>query len=274
MSPARRFDGKVCLVTGSTGIAAAAARALAAEGARLFVTSKTAEHLAELARELPDAKWHAADLSQEEAVESAVRECVGEFGRLDCVYNVAGISGRRFGDGPAHEMTLEGWEQTIAHNATSQFLVSRAAIRQMLAQEAAANGQKGAILNMSSTLATHPAPLHFATHGYAASKGAIESFSRSAAAYYAPHGIRINVIAPALVATPMSERAQADADVMAYTAARQPLASGALEPGDLVGAALFLLSDEARMITGQVLNVDAGWSISEGRDEWSPTSQR
>lgn len=258
----RRFEGRVCLVTGSTGIAAAAARALADEGAQLFIASRTADHAKSLATEI-SAKWLAADLAQEEAVESVVRECVGEFGRLDCVYNVAGVSGRRFGDGPAHEMTLEGWQQTIANNATSQFLVTRAAIRQMLAQEAAANGQRGAILNMSSTLATYPEPLHFATHGYAASKGAIESFSRSAAAYYAPLGIRINVIAPALVATPMSERAQGDPDVMAYAAARQPLAGGALQPEDLVGAALFLLSDDARMITGQVLNIDAGWSVSE-----------
>ncbi|MEP7157889.1 MAG: SDR family oxidoreductase [Chloroflexota bacterium] len=265
MTTPERFQNKVCLVSGSTGIAAAAARALAKEGARLFITSRTPDHAEGLAVET-GAKWLAADLSQEEAVESVIRECVGEFGRLDCVYNVAGTSGRRFGDGPAHEMTLEGWQQTFANNATSQFLVTRAAIRQMLAQEAAANGQRGTILNMSSTLATYPAPKHFATHGYAASKGAIESFSRSAAAYYAPHGIRINVIAPALVATPMSERAQANVDVMAYAATRQPLAKGALQPEDLVGAALFLLSDDARMITGQVLNVDAGWSVSEGSD--------
>jgi NAD(P)-dependent dehydrogenase (short-subunit alcohol dehydrogenase family) len=270
----RRFDGKVCLVTGSTGIAAAAAHALTAEGAQLFVASRIPEHVAELMRELPGAKGQSADLSQEDSVESVVGECVGQFGRLDCVYNVAGISGRRFGDGPVHEMTLEGWQQTIANNATSQFLVTRAAIRRMLGQEAGATGHRGAILNMSSTLANYPAPRHFATHGYAASKGAIEAFSRAAAAYYVKDGIRINVIAPALVATPMSERAQADAGVMAYAAARQPLAGGALQPEDLVGAALFLLSDDARMITGQVLSVDAGWavsgdvdSVSEGRDE-------
>jgi NAD(P)-dependent dehydrogenase (short-subunit alcohol dehydrogenase family) len=258
-----RFAGKACLVTGSTGIAAAAVRALANEGANVFVVSRNTDHAAALATEI-GARWQAAELTQEEGVESAVAGVVGAFGRLDCVYNVAGISGRRLGDGPAHEMTLDGWNQTIANNATSQFLVCRAAIRQMLAQEPAANGQRGAILNMSSTLSRFPERRFFATHGYAASKGAIESFSRAMAAYYVPHGIRINVIAPGLVATPMSQRAQSDAQIMAYAASRQPLSGGILQPDDLVGAALFLLSDESRMITGQVLDVDGGWSVSHG----------
>jgi NAD(P)-dependent dehydrogenase (short-subunit alcohol dehydrogenase family) len=257
----RRFDGRVCLVTGSTGIAAAAARALAREGGRVFIASRTAEHAESLAREI-GALWQAADLSQEESVGSAVAQAVGAFGRLDCVYNVAGISGRRFGDGPVHEMTLDGWNKTMANNATSQFLVTRAAIRQMLGQEPAANDQRGAILNMSSALAQHPERRFFATHGYAASKGAIESFSRAAAAYYAPQGIRVNVICPGLVATPMSQRAQSDPAIMAYVTARQPLASGALQPEDLVGTALYLLSDDARMVTGQVVTVDGGWSVS------------
>jgi NAD(P)-dependent dehydrogenase (short-subunit alcohol dehydrogenase family) len=258
----KRFEGKSVLVTGSTGIAAAAARALTNEGASVFVVSLTEDHAKALAAEI-GARWQAADLTQEEAVESVVQGVVGTFGRLDGVYNVAGISGRRFGDGPVHEMTLDGWNQTLANNATSQFLVCRAAIRQMLSQEPAANGQRGAILNMSSTLARHPEPTYFATHGYAASKGAIESFSRAMAAYYAPNGIRVNVIAPGLVATPMSQRAQDNPQILDYAKARQPLAQGILEPDDLTGAALFLLSDEARMITAQIVDVDGGWSVSD-----------
>jgi NAD(P)-dependent dehydrogenase (short-subunit alcohol dehydrogenase family) len=258
-----RFDGKSVLVTGSTGIAAAAALALHAEGARVFVVSRTAEHVDGLLRQLgPTCAGRSTDLTQEDEVDGLIAELVGTFGRLDAVYNVAGISGRRLGDGPAHEMTLDGWNQTMANNATSQFLVCRAAIKQMLAQDPAANGSKGAILNMSSTLARHPEPQHFATHGYAASKGAIESFSRAAAAYYAPHGIRINVIAPGLVATPMSQRAQQDPGILAYATARQPLSGGILDPTDLTAAALFLLSDDARVVTGQVLDVDGGWSVS------------
>ena len=97
--------------------------------------------------------------------------------------------------------------------------------------------------------------------------GRVVPFSLGAAAYYAPQGIRINVIAPALVATPMSERAQADPQIMSYVARRQPLSTGILHPADLVGAALFLLSDDARVITGQVLDVDGGWSLTDGYEE-------
>lgn len=257
-----RFDGRVCLVTGSTGIAAAAARALAAEGGRVFVVSKTDDHAIGLALEVGGASA-VADLTQEVAVETAVRACVERFGRLDVVYNVAGISGRRFGDGPLHDMTLDGWRTVIDSNATSIALVCRAAIRQMLAQEPASDGRRGAILNMSSILARHPEPSHFATHAYAASKGAIEALTRSAASYYAKEGIRINAIAPGLVATPMSQRAQTDAEIVQFAKRKQPFAEGGLlTPDDLVGAALFLLSDESRMVTGQVIDVDGGWSLS------------
>ena len=184
-------------------------------------------------------------------------------GRLDAVYSVAGISGRRFGDGPLHQATVDGWEAVLAANATSQFLVARAAIRRMLAQAPDARGSRGSVLLMSSTLATSPAPAHFATHAYAASKGAIDALARSLAAYYAPNGIRVNAIAPALVATPMSRRAQEDPDVLAYLARRQPLAGGPIDADAVTATALHLLSPEAGMITGQVVAVDAGWTVSD-----------
>ena len=255
-----RYDGRVCLVTGSTGIAAAAARALAGEGGSVFIASRTADHAKVLADEI-GGTWAQADLTQEAAVELVVGQCLERFGRLDCVYNVAGISGRRFGDGPLHEMTLEGWRTVIDANATSQMLVCRSAIRQMLTQEPLDNGQRGTILNMSSVLARHPSPEFFATHAYAASKGAIEAFSRSVAAYYARDGIRVNVIAPGLVATPMSQRAQGDERILAAVEGKQPLAGGILAADDLVGTALYLLSDDSRMVTGEVIDVDGGWGI-------------
>lgn len=264
----RRLEGRACLVTGSTGIAAAAAHALATEGGSVFVISRTPENARRLATAIQGdggrAGWRAADLTREDEVETAVAACVAEFGRLDCVYNVAGISGRRFGDGPLHEMSLEGWQTVLGANATSIFLVSRAAVRQMLAQQPDANGGRGVILNMSSVLAHSPSAEYFATHGYAASKGAIESFSRAVAAYYARSGIRMNVIAPALVATPMSERAQRDPLILSYVAAKQPLSGGPLAPEDLVGTALYLLSEDSRMVTGQTIVVDGGWQLAEG----------
>jgi len=276
MTAARaRFAGRNVLVTGSTGMAASAARAIAAEEGSVFVTARDEGRLVALAAEITrsggQCAWRAADLQREADVEEVFDAFDRELGRLDGVYGVAGISGRRFGDGPLHAATLEGWETVMAANATSQFLVIRAAIRRMLDQSADAHGARGAILAMSSTLATHPAPEHFATHAYAASKGAIEALVRAAAAYYAPHGIRINAIAPALVATPMSRRAQEDPRVVAYLAGKQPLAGGPIDADDVSAVALHLLSDEARMVTGQVITVDAGWSVSEpGRSSRSP----
>jgi len=263
-----RFAGRTCLITGSTGMGGSAARAIAAEDGSVFVVSRTPGHAKALAEEITagggKAAWYAADVSIEAEVEAAVAACLEVTGRLDAVYSAAGISGRRFGDGPLDAATLEGWETVMRTNATSQFLVCRAAIRRMLAQEPDAAGARGVILTMSSTLATRPAPRHFATHAYAASKGAIEGLTRAAAAYYAPHGIRLNAIAPGLIATPMSRRAVEDPAILAYLARKQPLAAGPVSADAVTRAALFLLSDEASMITGQVIAVDGGWSVSEG----------
>lgn len=262
-----RFADRVCLVTGSTGIAAAAAAGLAAEGGAVLVVSRDAVHARGLAEKIGasggTAGWHACDLATEAGADGAIAACVARFGRLDACYDVAGISGRRHGDGPLHEMTVAGWEATMAGNATSTALVLRAAIRQLLAQDRHPDGQRGAILTMSSVLASSPSPAHFGTHAYTASKGAIEALSRAAAAHYAGDGIRVNVIAPALVATPMSERAQRDPDILAYLVSKQPLAGGPIDVEALTGTALYLLSDDARMVTGQVIAVDAGWSVTE-----------
>jgi NAD(P)-dependent dehydrogenase (short-subunit alcohol dehydrogenase family) len=263
-----RFAGRSVLVTGSTGMAASAARRIVAEGGSVFLVSRTAEHLGALAAELEPVNpgavgWHAADLRDEADVVAAFAAFDARFGRLDAVYSVAGISGRRLGDGPLHEATLEGWETVIRTNATSQFLVARGAIRRMLDQAPDAPGSRGALLLMSSALAMHPAPEFFATHAYAASKGAIEALTRAAAATYAPDGIRVNAIAPSLTATPMSRRAQGDPAIRAYLAAKQPLAGGPIDADAVTATALHLLSPDAAMVTGQVVTVDAGWSVSE-----------
>lgn len=262
-----RFAGRVCLVTGSTGMAAHAAGRLAAEGASVFVVSRSEEHLSTLVGEIRAAGGraasHVANVTDEKQVDASVSAAVAEFGRLDALYNVAGISGRKYGDGRLHEMTLEGWQTVMTANATSAFLVSRAVVRQLLSQEPRSTGERGALLLMSSVLADHPAPPHFETHAYAASKGAINALCRSLAASYAPLGIRVNAIAPALVATPMSRRAQADEEIRAYLERKQPLAGGIIDAADVTGTALYLLSDDALRVTGQVIAVDGGWGVIE-----------
>jgi NAD(P)-dependent dehydrogenase (short-subunit alcohol dehydrogenase family) len=125
------------------------------------------------------------------------------------------------------------------------------------------NNQPGVILNMGSVLARHPQRDYFATVGYAASKGAVEAMSVSAAAYYAPSGIRINVIAPGLVRTPMSARAQANSQITEYMSHKQPLTKGMLSADDVANTACFLLRQDSSPVTGQIITVDGGWSVSE-----------
>ncbi len=260
------LSNKVCLITGSTGIGAATARLAAGAGARVFVVSRTEEHCRALCEEIAAggsrAGFCAADLTAGAAVEEAVRRCVAEFGQIDALFNVAGISGRRFGDGPIHECTEQGWDITLDTNVKSMFLMCRAVIRQMLAQPIGVNGLRGTILNMASVLGLSPERRFFATHAYAASKGAIIGMSRSMAAYYAPQKIRVNVIAPSLIRTPMSRRAQENPEILELMKTKQPLVEDLIEAEEVARAALFLLSDEARVITGDVLTVDAGWSVS------------
>ena len=261
-----RLRDRVILVTGSTGIAAAGARRFVAEGARVFVTSRTAEHCARLAAELSqagaDAAFAVAELTDEGQVEEAIDAAVARFGRLDGLFGVAGGSGRQFGDGPLHEVTLDGWKQTLELNLTTQFLVARAALRRMLGQDLTAAGTRGALLLVGSVLARQPVPELFATHAYAAAKGAIEALVTTTAAFYAPHAIRVNALTPGLVATPMSARAAADPVTVAFAARKQPLAGGLLLPDEIARAAVYLLSDESRQVTGQVLAVDGGWSVA------------
>jgi NAD(P)-dependent dehydrogenase (short-subunit alcohol dehydrogenase family) len=256
-----RLQNRVCLITGSTGIGAATARLAASEGASVFVVSRDEESLRALAEEI-GCGYRVAELTRADEVAQAVESCLARHNRIDALFNVAGISGRRFGDGPIHECSDEGWDITIETNLKSMFLVCRAVIRQMLDQPVGENGLRGAILNMSSVLALAPEPKFFATHAYAASKSAIIGLTQAMAAYYAPSRIRVNAIAPALTRTPMSQRAQQNPELLEFINTKQPLTEDLIEADDVARAAAFLLSDDAAAITGEVLSVDAGWRIS------------
>lgn len=261
-----RLAGRTIIVTGSTGIAAAGARRFAAEGARVFVTSRTRGNCSALARELVAAGAEAAsfpaDLADEAQVEAAIAAAVGRYGRIDGLFAVAGGSGRRFGDGPAHTLTRSAWDHTMELNATTQALVAGAVLRRMLGQAPDDAGGRGALVLVGSVLAAHPVPDLFATHAYAAAKGALVALGTTMAAHYAPSGIRVNVVAPALVATPMAARAAEDPATVAFAARKQPLVGGFLAPEDIAAAAAYLLAPEARAVTGQVLEVDGGWAVT------------
>lgn len=254
------LHGRVVIVTSSAGIGAATVRLAAEAGARLLVATNDEQSGWELATETGAELW-IGDLTRAGSADSVVAQCLSKFARIDALFNAAGLSGRRYGDGPADECTDEGWELTLAHNLKVTFLMCRAVIRRMLQQEVAGDRLRGAILNMGSVLESFPEPRHFAHHAYAAAKGGVVALSRSMAAYYAPHKIRVNVIAPGLVRTPASERAEADPELSQFLKKKQPLTEGMFEASEVARAALFLLSEDSRPVTGEVFRVDAGWSV-------------
>lgn len=265
-----RMQGRNALIVGgTTGIGLASARRFLEEGARVVIAGrdevKGQGALAGLTAH-GSVSFVAADATCADEVERLFATALGHLGgRLDVLFHVAGISGRRFGDGPLHECTDAGWATVLNANARGVFHTNRAAVRRMLAQNVDDRGIRGAVLNMGSVLAHSPSPRDFGTIAYAASKGAIRSLTRAAAAAYASHRIRFNLIAPALIDTPMAARAASDPQIREFLATKQPLASGPGTAEDCAEAALSLCEPSARFLTGAELVVDGGWCVSEGQ---------
>ena len=258
-----KLSGKVLVVIGGTsGLGLSAVKAFVREGARVVVVGRSAEKVQTTERELGAAvAGLAADATQPDSAARAIALAVEKFGGFHGLYHVAGGSGRQQGDGPLHEISDEGWQFTLNENLTSLLYSNRAAVRQFLAQ-----GRGGSVLNMSSVLGFSPSPHFFSTHAYATAKAGIIGLTQSAAAHYAKDNIRLNVLAPALVATPMSARARGDAAILDFIRTKQPLDGGRIgEPEDLDAAAVFFMSDDSKFCTGQVLAVDGGWCVSEGQ---------
>ncbi len=253
---------RLVIVGGTSGLGLSAARAFVREGAQVVVVGlpdSNADRAAEILG--PSAYAMVGDAIDPAVSERVVDECVERFGGLDGLYHVAGGSGRRFGDGPLDQVTDDAWEQTLCLNLTTVAWSNRAAVRQFLRQ---ATG--GSIVNLSSVVAFSPSPRHFETHAYATAKAAIIGLSRSLAASYASRDIRVNVIASGLTDTPMAKRAAQDAQIQSFIRTKQPLDGGRIAvPEDVDGAVVFLMSNSARFITGQVLGVDGGWTVAEGQ---------
>jgi NAD(P)-dependent dehydrogenase (short-subunit alcohol dehydrogenase family) len=172
--------------------------------------------------------------------------------RLEALYCAHGISGRRFGDGPVDECTDEGWATVLDANLTTVFRYCRLAIPLLRR----AGG--GAIVTTSSALALVGGDDDFATHAYAASKGALISLTRAMATTYAKDGIRCNVVCPGLIETPMSRRVQDDPRIRARLPELVPLTGDFGRPEDVAAAAVYLAT--APFVTGAVLTVDGGWT--------------
>jgi NAD(P)-dependent dehydrogenase (short-subunit alcohol dehydrogenase family) len=257
------LDGKCLVVIGGTGgIGLSAVKAFVAAGAAVVAVGLEREEVPAAARQLGDsARFVHGDATQPQTATAAIEAAVARLGGFDGLYHVAGGSGRRWGDGPLHEISNEGWKQTMELNLTSVFYSNRAAVRRLLSQN-----QSGAILNLTSVLAFSPSEHHFATHTYSSAKSGIIGLTKSCAAFYASKNIRFNALAPGLVQTAMAQRASNDPAIMAFVKTKQPLDGGRIgQASDLDAAAVFFMSDASRFTTGQVLAVDGGWSVSDGQ---------
>jgi len=250
------------IMGGTTGMGLAAAIALKTNGAKVMVVGRSSENCQKAEKILGHGCISlVGDATNPETIQRAIQITQETFGFITGLFHVAGGSGRKWGDGALDQLTLEGWNKTMELNLTSLMLSNQAIINYFLEQK-----KPGTILNMGSVLGYSPSPKYFTTHAYAAAKSAIIGFSKSIAAYYAVNNIRINVIAPSLFVTPMAQRAVQDEDILKFLETKQPLDGG--RPGvseDINNAVLMFLHPDSKFITGQVLAVDGGWSISEGQ---------
>ncbi len=255
-------EKRIVVIGGTTGIGLSAAQAFVDEGAKIVVVGRNKENVAQAKSQLGEnVQALSADARDPDTAVNAINLCFGKFGGFDGLYHVAGGSGRKMGDGPLHELSLDGWNKTLELNLTSLMLSNQAAVKKFLELKKA-----GTILNMGSVLGFSPSPKYFYTHAYAAAKSAIIGFSKSVAAYYAKENIRVNVIAPAVAETPMAQRAANDETILSFIKSKQPLDNGRIgKPGDMNGLAIYFMSDQSSFTTGQVIAVDGGWSISEGQ---------
>ena len=254
------FENKTVMVTGAgSGIGQASATLFAASGARvgLLDINPTAGEAtaAAITDEGGTALFVQTDVTKSNQVQDAIEQVVENLGPLDAMVNVVGASGRKWGDGPTHTCTEEGWDWVMDVNLKSMFLCCKYGLLEMLKQG------RGAIVNVASVLGMVGGDTDFGTHAYATSKGAVISLTRSIASYYAPQHIRANVVCPSLIATAMSTRAQADEALKARLPELQPLTSDFGRPEDVAHAALYLASDAASFVTGAVLTVDGGWTV-------------
>ncbi len=253
------LDGLVALVPGGGGgIGSALAVALAGAGASVVVGGRTQESLDATVGQVQAAGREGlavvADATDEADAERLVKGAVERFGRLDILVNaVGGGAGKVLHNAEVYPRS--DWDWIMDLNVRSTVVPTQAAARQMIAQ-----GGGGRILNISSVRGNLGIKAGYSA--YVAAKGAINSLTRQWATEWAPHGIRVNAIMPTFVDTPQVASLLADPEFKAGIVNRIPLGRVG-ETRDIVGPAIFLCSDAASFVTGQILGIDGGLTATQ-----------
>ena len=250
------FDltGKVAIVTGAgSGLGVTFAKGLAEAGAKVVCSGRRMENIEKTAAAIREAGHDAiaiqADVADEASVQAMVKETVDHYGKVDILVNNAGVANV----GQPEDVPLSEWKHVVDVNLTGVFLCSQVVAREMIA---AKNG--GSIINIASILGAGASEPSAAT-AYAATKGGVVNLTRDLAVHWAPYNIRVNAIGPAYFPSEMTAGLQEMPDVIAEIERRTPLARMG-RPDELKGPAVFLASDAASYVTGDILYVDGGWT--------------
>ena len=249
------FDlhGKVALVTGAyRGLGFAIAQGLAEAGATVVLNGRKAELLASAAKTLTDAGRRAStcvfDVTDGDAVRAGIAAIEREHGGLDILVNNAGIQRRN----PLVDFKRQDWDDVIATNLTAPYLVAQAALPGMIARKS------GKIVNIASLMSELARPT---VVPYTAAKGGVRQLTRGMAVELAPHNIQVNAISPGYFATEMNRALIDNAEFNAWVCKRTPAGRWG-EPPEIAGLAVFLCSAAANYITGQLITIDGGMSVS------------
>lgn len=247
-----RLDGKVVLVTGAgQGIGLATARMCRGAGARVVLLDRDAQQLAIAAQErggAPGWETQVLDVTDEAQVAAVIGQVMRTHGRIDVLVNNAGIALRD----EAVRLARAAWDQVMAVNVTGMFLCAREVARHMIDVR-----RGGAIVNTASIMGLSGGGI-YPNISYQTSKGAVVNLTRALAVEWAPHGIRVNAVAPTYVDTPFIQALTAREDIVARIQAMTPLGRLAL-PEEVAAAILYLASPAASMVTGHTLAVDGGY---------------
>jgi NAD(P)-dependent dehydrogenase (short-subunit alcohol dehydrogenase family) len=244
-----RLDGTVAIVVGGGGgLGGAMARGLAEAGATALVADLAVDGATTVATTIQEAGGRGAalevDVTSRDSVERMAREAEERFGPVDVLVNCAGITRR----GPAVDYAEDDWNRILAVNLTGVFLACQALGRRMVER------RRGRIVNVASIAGVIGLP---GTIAYCASKGGVVMLTRALAVEWAPHGVRVNAIAPSWFATNLGVLIHNEPEYAARSLGRVPFRRFG-EADELVGAVVFLASEASSMVTGHVLAVDGG----------------